>query len=190
MSDPQDEQPARAGGRPGEELQETASAPCPSTEPPSTQAVEVIHPFNAGYWFPIPNAVFDVIMPRLSSAAFKVLCVIIRQTWGWVADSDGDGRKRKRWDTISYSQLLAKTGLRSYESVARALRECLGSGYIIRRQAGRHKGTGKPLYAYALNVDLESRISTATETVVETTKEAVVLTFTDIFFAHFWSLAI
>ena len=45
----------------------------------------VIRPFDGGGWFSVHNAVFDVIMPRLSPTAWRVLCVVLRQTWGWVA---------------------------------------------------------------------------------------------------------
>ena len=52
---------------------------------------KTIKPFDAGSWFPIHNAVFDVIMPRLSPNGCKVLCVAIRQTWnlrGWLAHAE------------------------------------------------------------------------------------------------------
>ena len=50
-----------------------------------------IKPFDAGGWFPIHNHVFDVIMPSLSPNGCKVLCVAIRQTWGWRAEGDPSG---------------------------------------------------------------------------------------------------
>ena len=115
--------------------------------------MSTIKPFDAGGWFPIHNAVFDVIMPRLSPNGWKILCVAIRQTWGWVADSDGDPRNRREWDRVSYSQFNAKSGIKSRSTVARALKECLESGYLLRHQVGMERGM--PAYAYALNRDFE-----------------------------------
>ena len=115
--------------------------------------MSTIKPFDAGGWFPIHNAVFDVIMPRLSPNGWKILCVAIRQTWGWVADSDGDPRDRREWDRVSYSQFKAKSGIKNRSTVARALKECLDSGYLLRHQVGVERGM--PAYAYALNRDFE-----------------------------------
>jgi len=113
---------------------------------------KTIKPFDASGWFPIHNAVFDVIMPTLSGSAWKVLCVAIRQTWGWVADPDGDPRVRKEWDRISYSQFQHMMGC-ARATVSKALNECLTAGYLLRRQMGQEHG--KPLYVYSLNRDFE-----------------------------------
>ncbi|MEA3376950.1 MAG: hypothetical protein U9R72_12220, partial [Chloroflexota bacterium] len=142
-----------------------------------------IKPFDAGSWFPIHNAVFDVVMPRLSPNGWKVLCVAIRQTWGWVADGK-DPQERKRADRISYSQFREKAGIGSYSTVARALEECLEAGYLERHKVAEHPGTGKPIFTYELNTDYELEVENATtetvvegaatETVVEATTETVV----------------
>jgi hypothetical protein len=130
--------------------------------------------FDASGWFAINNAVFDVIMPNLSPNAFKVLCVAIRQTWGWVADPQGDPKQRRDVDRISYSQFKEKAGIGSYSTVSRAVSECLEAGYLIRHKVGEQQGTKKPLYAYSLNTDYE--LAATTETVVEkgSTTETVV----------------
>lgn len=64
-----------------------------------------IKPFDAGSWFPIHNAVFDVIMPRLSPDGWKVLCVAIRQTWDlspWLAYAQvSDAPPWIRWPSCS-----------------------------------------------------------------------------------------
>lgn len=136
-----------------------------------------IRPFDAGGWFPIHNAVFDVIMPTLSPNAWKVLCVAIRQTWGWVADINGDPRERKEWDRISYSQFQTKAGIGSRETVSKALRECLEVGYLLRHQVGIYRG--KPSYIYSLNREYELEVPTSTETVpVATGTETVLVTGT------------
>ena len=137
---------------------------------------KTIRPFDAGGWFPIHNAVFDVIMPQLSPNGWKILCVAIRQTWGWVADGS-DTRQRKQADRISYSQFKEKAGIGSYSTVSRALEECLEAGYLNRRQVDTHPGTGKPIYAYELNTEYEMVVKgPTTETVAEenATTETVV----------------
>jgi len=136
-------------------------------------------PFDAGGWFPINNAVFDVIMPRISYAGWKVLCVAIRQTWGWVADPGSDTKQRRQSDQISYSQFKEKAGIGSYATVAKALRECLDEGYLLRKQVGVSKGIGKPIYTYSLNKGYElptteTVAAIATETVAAIATETVV----------------
>ncbi len=61
-------------------------------------------PFTA-----IPNVLIDEVMPTLKDTEWRLLCVIARQTIGWV---DGSG-KRKQRDWMSQSQLISKTGRNS-----------------------------------------------------------------------------
>ena len=103
--------------------------------------------------FMVHNYVFDVIMPSISPNGFKVLMCAIRQTMGWADDSSPTGRKIS--DVISYSQFTERTGISSRSTVSRAINECLEADYLIRRQVGRHQGTGAPVYAYALNAEYE-----------------------------------
>ena len=159
---------------------------------------ETVKPFDAGRWFPIHNAVFDVIMPEISPNAWKILCVAIRHTWGWKANRNGDPKERKQWDHIPYSQFKAASGISSYATVKRALDECLERGFLLRRQPLDADGNpqmvrGKPYFEYALNRDYELTTTetvavksgtttetvavesgTTTETVAETTTETVV----------------
>jgi hypothetical protein len=121
---------------------------------------DTVRPFDSGGWFPVHNAIFDVVMPSLSPNAWKILCVAIRQTLGWVADPDGDPQQRKEWDRISYSQFQEKAGLVSKATTQRALEECLEAGYLIRRQEGTYRG--KPAFAYALNRDYEVELPSTT----------------------------
>jgi hypothetical protein len=121
---------------------------------------ETVRPFDAGNWFPVHNAIFDVIMPSLSPNGWKVLCVAIRQTWGWRDPDSNDPRVRKKWDHIPYSQFLEKTGIGSRATLSRALDECIDRGYLIRRQPLDEDGEprtvrGQPYYEYALNQDYE-----------------------------------
>ena len=114
-----------------------------------------IKPFDAGGYFPIHNYVFDVCMPQLSNAGWRILCVAIRKTWGWIDREDPNPMGRKTWDQISYSQFQEASGLRSAASVSKGLQECIDLGYMLRKQIGHTTGIGSPIFAYALNVDFE-----------------------------------
>ena len=68
------------------------------------EAVELLAPFTA-----IPNVLIDEVMPMLKDTEWRLLCVIARQTLGWV---DKNGKRKKR-DWMSQSQLIARTGRNS-----------------------------------------------------------------------------
>jgi hypothetical protein len=129
-----------------------------------------IKPFDAGNWFPINNAVFDEIMPTLSPSAWKVLCVVIRATWGWKLE---DGT-RKTEDYISYSQFLKRSGISSPHTIASAIQECLDMRYLIRRESSMRRVTGisATTYFYSLNVEYELEIA-AKNAVAPAAKNAV-----------------
>lgn len=121
--------------------------------------------FDAGGWFPIHSAVFDVIMPELSPDAWKALCVAIRQTWGqkWELTDNGDLEERLEWSRISFSQFQEKMGCESQVTVSRALRECLEAGYLVRYEIEEEQD--EPVYAYALNWDFELEVVDGSEAV-------------------------
>ena len=121
--------------------------------------METYRPFLKGF-FAIHNCVFDIMMPELSPTAFKVLCVAIRATMGWNKDSD----------TISYTQFMERSGIKSDKTITKAIRENLEHDYLIRKQVGVHNRTGKPIYAYELNTDLEIEVNTVKNTVINTVK--------------------
>ena len=74
-----------------------------------------------GAFTPMPNRFIDKVMPSLTDTAWRLLCVITRQTLGWKqADSLEDSDERKTSDWLTHSQLIARTG-RSSEAVSRAL---------------------------------------------------------------------
>ena len=68
------------------------------------KSLEVLAPFTA-----MPNALIDEVMPTLKDTEWRLLCVIARQTVGWV---DNSGNRKER-DWMSQSQLIAKTGRNS-----------------------------------------------------------------------------
>lgn len=39
-------------------------------------------PFGGGF-VPIPNALFDLVLPTLKDTELRVLLIVMRQTWGW-----------------------------------------------------------------------------------------------------------
>ncbi len=61
----------------------------------------------------IHNALLDVVMPELSPNAWKVLCVIIRQTSGWEREEQG----------ANYPRLMEGAGIGSKSTLAKCLDE-------------------------------------------------------------------
>jgi hypothetical protein len=128
-----------------------------------------IKPFERPGYTMFNNCVLDHIMPDLSSSAWKVICVAVRQTIGWVDRETESGRKEK--DRISYSQFLEKTGLGSSATVSKGIKECLEKGYLLREPSAEHKQA----YDYRLNMGYEMDVPETTseteEVGVETTSE-------------------
>ncbi len=76
---------------------------------------------------PVPNALLDELLPQLSGAEWKVLCVVVRQTLGWSVG--GDPRRRKEKDWITQAQFKQKAGLGS-EAISRAIEGLVKKGVI------------------------------------------------------------
>ena len=72
---------------------------------------------------PFPNGLFE-LMPSLKDSEWRVLCLIVRQTWGW---KEGDGRKHSDW--ITQKQMMRRTG-RSSEALSRAVDALVRRGLI------------------------------------------------------------
>jgi len=104
-----------------------------------------VRPFADPGFVPVNNLVLDLVLPRLSSNAVKVLLVIMRATVGW----------RKTSDRLSYSQIKLKTGIGSNATVSRALGELRRKGCVLRTDA---PGGG---FEYALNTELEIEVRNA-----------------------------
>lgn len=88
-----------------------------------------------GNYTSIHNAYFDELMPRLTPAEWKVLCVILRKTRGW---TDGNGG-RKQEDAISYSQIEKSAGIGSRHTVKRALDTLEKEGVITVARRNRRQ---------------------------------------------------
>lgn len=117
---------------------------------------QTIEPFNEqGNFVATHNLVYDYIMPRISGNAFKVLCLIIRQTKG----------RQKKSDEISYSQLRDGTGIKSDATIFKSLEELLGGGYILRKAGEKQR--------YATRYALNKSFSISTAEIVVTTETVV-----------------
>lgn len=75
-------------------------------------------------WVPVPNILIDRVMPRLNDTEWRVLLVIVRQTFGW---RQGESHKRSDW--ISHYQFKRRTGRHS-SAVSRAIDVLERSGLI------------------------------------------------------------
>ena len=82
------------------------------------------------------NYIIDHFMPSLSANGWKVLCVAIRQTWGWKDETTESGRKEK--DRIAYSQFMKMTGIKSTATLSKAIKENLDKGYLLREPNPDH----------------------------------------------------
>jgi hypothetical protein len=110
-----------------------------------------VKPFQNPPYTMFNNAILDYIMPRVSPSAWKVLCVAIRQTVGWVDEMSLTGRRES--DKISYDQFKQKTGIGGKSAIANALKELLQEGILIRSQVGKPRGSKKPSFSYQLARD-------------------------------------
>lgn len=88
---------------------------------------------------PFPNFLLDRVMPRLTDSEWRLLCIIVRQTFGWRLD----GGIRKSADWLSHFQLKQKTGRQS-AAISRAI------DVLVRaRLIGVRDTSGRPLYTPA-----------------------------------------
>lgn len=73
-----------------------------------------------------PNLLLDRMMHRLRDTEWRLLCLIVRQTFGW---QNGNGQ-RKEHDWLSHAQLRRKTG-RSSAAISRAIDRLVCLGLIV-----------------------------------------------------------
>jgi len=92
----------------------------------------------------VRNVLFDRVMPSLSSDAWKVLCVALRQTWGGDVESG-----RAIPVHITLAQFEEKTGIKESGLIGKALRECVDAGYLLLDQSG------EPTTDFVLNREVE-----------------------------------
>lgn len=107
---------------------------------------------------PVLNFLLDKVMPRLRDTEWRLLCVIVRQTSGWILE---DGT-RKKVDWLSHFQLKRKTG-RSSAAVSRAIDVLVRSGLILVRdsfgllkQTASERRRSHSRLSFGLNPQMES----------------------------------
>ena len=101
----------------------------PDGPPPATT-----DPFAAGA-VPIPNTLFDAMLPTLKDTELRVLLIVLRQTIG---RRDKQGRAKSR-DWLSHAQLVKRTG-RGSDAVSSAIAALVRRGLIQTETS-----TGTPL---------------------------------------------
>lgn len=104
--------------------------------------MSVVKPFeHHGHYTSVHNALFDSIMPVISSSAWTLLCLMIRQTKGWQREEQG----------MSYRQLLEGTGFGSRTTLAKALSELHKRDLIVIEQTDNRFDP----FVYAINHSVE-----------------------------------
>jgi phage replication O-like protein O len=106
-----------------------------------------VRPFSGqGGYTVFDNIILDYIMPELSPAAWKVLCYIIRKTIGWHQESD----------KLSYSRIMAGTGIKSRPTISKVLGELEEHGFVVVTRP--ETGDFETANSYQLNTSLELEI--------------------------------
>jgi hypothetical protein len=88
---------------------------------------------------PVPNQLFDVVLPTLTDTEARVLLVVIRSTLGWREGNEEGGTRTKQRDWIAHRQMVKRTG-RSGSSVSAAIQSL-----IVRKLIAVEDAEGKPL---------------------------------------------
>ena len=100
------------------------------TQTPTTKAAQAASPLELlSPFVPVPAIYIDQVMPTLSDSEWRVLCVIIRQTLGWVDEESASGRKERDW--ITQSQFREKTGGKSRDSISLGIASLVKRGLIL-----------------------------------------------------------
>ena len=73
------------------------------------------------------NWLFDTIMPQVNPNTFRIICVVARKTWGW----------NKNADTISVSQFVKLSGIKTRTTVIKSINSAIDSGFISRKKVGQ-----------------------------------------------------
>lgn len=111
---------------------------------------------NGGYSKPnytqIPNAFFDVHLPRMKEAELRVVLAIARATFGW----------HKEKDKLSLTQLMEKTGLKR-QGVINGIQDGMKHGLITREESGMGF-----LYSLVINDELVNEVDQLDQSTKET----------------------
>lgn len=75
---------------------------------------------------PFPSYLIDEVMPKLKDSEWRLICILVRQTYGW----------SKEWDWVSTSQLRARSG-RESAAISHAIESLVCRGLIeVRARSG------------------------------------------------------
>jgi hypothetical protein len=78
---------------------------------------------------PVPNALFDELLPELSDAELRLLLVVVRATLGWREGNATGGWQYKQRDWMTNRLLVRRTGCAS-ASVSRAVQALVAKRLI------------------------------------------------------------
>ncbi len=98
---------------------------------------------------PTPNELYNGEMKKMGDTELRIVLIVTRATLGWQVDKNTGMRKQEDW--ISYYQLKEKSG-RGYTSIAKAIDNCIKSGWIEARDIDgnildtKNKRIGKKIY--------------------------------------------
>ncbi len=115
---------------------------------------------------PFPNHLLDQVMPVLKDTEWRVLCVIVRQTNGWINPLTG---RRKRSDWLTHRQLLRRTG-RASAAICEAIQNLIikelievhtETGHLLATAHDRRR-SGNRLY-YRLHPDVRKANDSAVD---------------------------
>ena len=103
----------------------------------------IVRPFDShGCLTQFHNALLDSVMPNVSPNAWKILCLVIRQTVGWQREDAG----------ISYPAIQRATGIKSRPTVAAAIKELEQMALIER---GRPDDQSEMFYRLNYSAEVE-----------------------------------
>ena len=85
-----------------------------------------------------PHDYVDRFMPLVSAPAHKIFTLIVRKTIGW----------QREFDTISVSQFMSLTGIKSNNTVLQSIKELLDLDIIRCKKSGTGRGT---MIEYSVN---------------------------------------
>jgi hypothetical protein len=90
----------------------------------------------------VENYFFDHVMPRVSSAEWKIICAVLRETVGWRCNDPNHSESCRRSEAeISIERFIALTGFKASQAVVRAIQNATRRAVVDRRpyQTGRQR---------------------------------------------------
>lgn len=107
----------------------------------------------------VPNELFDRYLSILTAAAILVFLVILRKSWGW----------QKSFVCISLGLFTKLTGIKSKNTIRKAIKELIDKGLILFYKTGQGS---KTMTFYWINTEKNNRIYQAVKSGRLSIKEA------------------